>query len=236
MRLATHACLLMVAFVTAQLLVVAPAGAAIAKLPKFTNPPKFKSDRIVEGISVGGVKVGMRKSDAIAVWGKPDGRCRRVAPYDPNDRRRGCTYGGFTKTRGGIQSGMPFAGFTFLPTGRVTSVYLVLIKWPSGDPGVRRRYRMAAPKVRPFKTAKNIGLRSTMKAARDAYGISAPQYVPDYRAQDFLSSVIFRQGNACTVFSSSDSAPAFTYIDSISVNAAAFCPADPEPIAPPESQ
>ena len=218
----------MVAFVIAQLLVVAPAGAAIAKLPNFTNPPKFKSDRIVEGISVGGVKVGMRKSDAIAVWGKPDGRCRRVAPYDPNDRRRGCTYGG--------QSGMPFAGFTFLPTGRVTSVYLVLIKWPSGDPGLRRRYRMVAPKVRPFKTAKNIGLRSTMKAARDAYGISAPQNVPDYRAKDFLSSVIFRQGDACTVFYSFSSAPAFTYIDSISVNAAAFCPADPEPIAPPESQ
>jgi hypothetical protein len=231
MRLATHACLL-VAFVTAQLLVVAPAGAAIAKLPKFTNPPKFKSDRIVEGISVGGVKVGMRKSEAIAVWGKPDGRCRRVAPYDPNDRRRGCTYGGFTKTRSGIQSGRPLAGFTFLPTGRVTSVYLVLIKSASGDPGLRRSYNMAAAKVRPLKTGKKIGLRSTMKAARDAYGIPTPQNVPGYRAQDFLGSVIFRQSNACTVFSSSSSAPTFTYIDSISVNAAAFCPPDPEPIAP----
>jgi hypothetical protein len=171
----------------------------------------------------------MRKSKAVAVWGKPDGPCRRVAPYDPDDRRRGCEYGGFTKSSRGIQSGPGFAAFTYLPSGRVTSVHLVLVKWPSHDPSVTRRYKLAAPKVKPFKTRKGIRLRSTMQAARDAYGIPTPRDIPDNEVKDLLSSVIVRQANACTVFSSDGSAPAFTYIDSISVNAAAFCPADPVP-------
>jgi hypothetical protein len=223
MRLTRHARLALAACVAAQLLVVAPAGAVA---------PKFGSHRIVEGTSIGGIKLGMRKSKALALWGKPDGRCRRVSPYDPNDRRRGCEYSGSTKSSRGIQGGRPFAAFTFLPSGRVASIHLVLVKWPSHDPELIRAYKLAAPKVRPFRTSKGIRLRSTMQAARDAYGIPTPQNIPDNQVKDLLGSVIFRQANACTVFSSYDSAPAFTYIDSISVTAAAFCPADPEAEAP----
>jgi hypothetical protein len=232
MPLATHARFLTLAVVTLPLLVAAPSGAATAKLPQLLNTPKFKSTRIVEGVSIGGVKVGMQKSQAVAAWGKPDGKCRRVAPYDPGDRRRGCFYGGFTKTRAGLQSQRPFAGFTVLPSGKVTSVFLVLVKWPSRDPSLKREYDLAAPRVRPFKTTKHIGLRSTMKSARDAYGLPTPQNLPDNRVGDFLSTVVVRQPNACTVFTSSDSAPTFMYIETISVTDAAFCPPDPEPIEP----
>ena len=171
----------------------------------------------------------MRKSQAIAVWGQPDGRCRRVAPYDPDDLRRGCDYGGFVKTRSGTQSGRPFAGFTFLPSGEVTSVHIGLIKFQTRDRELERWYDMAARKVRPFRTSRGIGLRSTMQAAREAYGIPTPTNVPSYRADDFLSSVIVRKGGACTVFYSVGSAPPFTYVDVISVNAAQFCPAEPSP-------
>ncbi len=232
MALARPTRFLTLAAVTVPLLVAVSPGAAAEKLPRFTSPAKFKSHRIVEGISIGGVKVGMTKSQAIAVWGKPDGECRRVAPYDPGDRRRGCSYGGFTKTRAGVQSGRPYAGFTVLPSGKVTSVYLLLIKWPGRDPSLKREYDMAAPKVLPFKTAKHVGLSSTMTATRAAYGISIPQNLPDNRVSDFLSTVVVRHANACTVFSATDSTPAFSSVSSISVTAAAFCPPDPEPIEP----
>jgi hypothetical protein len=177
----------------------------------------------------------MRKSRAVAVWGEPDGRCRRIAPYDPDDLRRGCAYGGFIKTSKGVESGPPFAGFTFLPSGEVTSVWLSLTKYSSAGTAVDRYYRLAAAKARRFKTARTIRLRSTMQAARRAYGLPTPRNVPSDRQKDILGSVIVRQRDACTVFGWSGSNPLFTYIDTIEVAAAAWCPKDPEPVAPEES-
>jgi len=207
-----------------------PGSPAAAERPTYTHPPKFRSNRIVEGVSIGGLKVGMQKSQAIAAWGKPDGKCRRVNPYDPDDRRRECQYAGFTRTKRGIESGYPPAGFTHLPSGKVTGVHIGLPARVSGDKSLERKYNMAVRLVGPLKTSKRIGLRSTMQAARDAYGIPTPTTkLEDYNSKDFLGSVIVRQANACTVFSSSNSRPFFKYVDGISVNAAEWCPKDPEP-------
>jgi hypothetical protein len=212
----------------ALLLVAISDGAATAKIPRFSNPPKFTSHRIVDGSSIGGVKIGMRKAGAVKVWGKPDGRCYRIDPYSPDDRQRGCSYGGFIQTRKGKVSGRSLAGFTYLPSGEVTSVWISLIK--DKEPTNQLQQKLAAPMVLPFKSAQGIGLRSTLEAARGAYGIQIPPNVPSYREGDFTRRVIVRRPDACTVFSWSMSKPIFTYVDTIAVYGGAWCPADPDPV------
>src|SRR3954471_12342155 len=58
-------CLLLAAFAV-MALALAAAGGASAKFPK------FKNHLIVPGKSIGGVKVGMTKKQAVKAWGKPD--------------------------------------------------------------------------------------------------------------------------------------------------------------------
>ena len=193
------------------LAVAVPGATASATLGDDTNHPAFKGHRIVEGVSIGGVKVGMTKSQAIAVWGKPDRICRRGNPYDPDDRRRMCSYDN--------------AGFTVLPSGEVTTVWISLTKPPIRDPAFNRAYRLAAPKLLPFRTGKKIGLRSTMDAARRAYGIVIPDD-PAHRSEH-EQTVIVRQPQGCTQFGWNASKPTFTYVDTIEVTAPAWCRKDP---------
>ena len=212
---------------------VAAAALCIAVLPgtvtaarETGNPVTFKGKRIVEGVSIGGLKVGMSKAQAIALWGKPDRVCRRGNVYDPDDRRRACGYS-WVRTRKGKESvGRPYAGFTHSPSGVVTSVYISLTKYDN-IPALERSYRLAAPKVLPFNTGKNIGLRSTMEDARRAYGIPPPSRTMDDEPS-YWEDVVVRQPQGCTWFSSSgDSKPAYTYIDAIAVTAPEWCPKDP---------
>ena len=183
---------------------------AVAAKPKVGNPAAFRGHRIVDGVSIGGVKVGMTKAQAIAVWGKPDGVCRRGNPYDPDDLRRMCNYG--------------YASFVVLPSGKVTGVWIGLTKPPGRTASFARWYRLAAPKVLPFKSAKNIGLRSRLDDARRAYGVPAPGKLTDWAAQN----VVVRQPQGCTWFSWRASKPTFAYVDGIQVTSPAWCPKDPD--------
>lgn len=206
-----------------------PAQAGSAKLPRFTHPARFASKRIVEGVSIGGVSLGMSKAKAISVWGKPDGICRRGNPYDPNDRRRDCTYGGFIQTRKGKTSTQGYADFTVTPAGVVTSVGVLLINWGINDAHLRRDYALAAERVRPLRTGKGIRLESEMDAARRAYGLPIPVEGPSGPDADVQGEVILTGPDACTVFSSRDSKPTFKNIESISVVTAAYCPQQKDP-------
>ena len=190
------------------------------------NPVTFKGKRIVEGVSIGGLKVGMSKAQAIALWGKPDRVCRRGNVYDPDDRRRACSYS-WVRTKNGKEAvNHPYAGFTHSPSGEVTSVYISLTKY-NNIASLERSYKLAAPKVLPFNTSKNIGLRSTLEDARRAYGIPPPA-VPIEDEPSYWESVVVRQPQGCTWFSSSgDSKPVYTYIDSIAVTSPEWCPKDP---------
>jgi hypothetical protein len=205
------------------LAVAVPAGTATATVGDFTNPAAFRGKRIVDGVSIGGVKVGMRKAQAIAVWGKPDGVCRRENPYDPDDRRRACSYGTWVEGKSEKESGRPYAGFTHSPSGVVTSVHLVLVK--VAGKSFERRYNLAAREVLPLKTGRKIGLRSTLADARRAYGLPLPAKPVDDEPS-LWKTVVVRQPQGCTVFGWYDSAPAYTYIDSIQVTAPEWCPKD----------
>jgi hypothetical protein len=176
----------------------------------------------------------MSKSRAIAIWGKPDGACRRLDPYDPSDRSRACYYGGFMKTRRGIESGPTYASFDYVPSGEVTSVRVSLdTAAAAASASGRRFYDLALPKVRSFKTNRNIRLLATMESARRAYGIPTPPEDEFGKTRAF-SKVIVRQPGACTVFwGNTGHKTLWTTIDSIEIYSTEWCPPDPEPPPPP---
>jgi hypothetical protein len=210
--------------------IFAGAGAEAANAPPFAAPAHFTSTRIAEGASIGGVAIGMTKKKAVSVWGKPDGVCRRADPYNPDDRRRTCTYGEFVKVRGGKEStgAGSYAGFGVTPEGKVVSVYVRAAKPAINDRALQRAYERAYARVRGLKTGRAIRVRSTMEAARHAYGIPTPVNIPYGHESDFLRTVIVRGATTCTTFSSNGSKPLFTYIEVIQVITSAYCPPDPD--------
>jgi hypothetical protein len=126
------------------------AALTLAASPAFANrTPKFSLAKpsIVPGISIGGVKVGMTRHQAVATWGAPD----RCVPFE---NVSWCQY---LTTVEGITD--PFAGF-YLKGGKVVGVTIGL---PT---------RNFANKVTKLKTAKGIGLGSAAATVRAKYGNS----------------------------------------------------------------
>lgn len=150
---------------TAALSLIATSQAAAA-----SNVPKFKNNSIVPGVSIGGVKVGMTKKQAVAVWGKPT-QC-----FD-----NGCHY---QVTEGGFFV-EEIASF-HMRKGKIT---VVLVEAQDRDPKI-------AAKVNKLKTSKKIKLGSTMDAARKAYKIKDPGNT----GEAGRSRALYRKGKLCTMF------------------------------------
>jgi hypothetical protein len=167
---------------------LAMVASAAARVPKF-NPPK-----IVTGTSIGGVKVGMTKREAVGVWGRPD-RCQAEGTAT------WCQYlAKATLPDGTVSDPIPFAGFWL----RGQKVIVIHIEEADNDD--------VDPKLRKLKTGKGIRIRSSMDAARNAYDIPDPP--PGEATQ---SRAILKQGRKCTLFYAPESP--YDTIDSITVGA-----------------
>jgi hypothetical protein len=121
--------------------------------PAFAKTPKFGPLTIVPGTSIGGVKVGMTKAKAVAVWGKPDS-CVPGGSGAPD----ACNYTAASTVQGNTYV-QPFATF-FLKSGRVVAVDIESAENTAVD-----------AKVKKVKTAKGIHVLSTMTSALKAYNI-----------------------------------------------------------------
>lgn len=161
------------------------AGAAEAKVPRFGNLT------IVPGQSIGGVKIGMTKAQAFAVWRSAD-RCSA-------ERVSWCQYLAVSTLQGGFKINQPFAGF-YLRAGRVVAV------------GLESAENVAVDrKVVKVKTSKGIHVGSTMAAARRAYKIGPPSGGEAGKSRAILK----QRGNRCTVFYAPTSP--YTKIEAIQV-------------------
>lgn len=171
------------AAIAASLLIASPAHAAV---------PKFKPKTIVPGTSIGGVKVGMTKAQAVAVWDKP-ARCQKESPAI------WCQYVAPSTLKDGfVTPPQPYAGF-YLKSGKVIAVNLETAENKAVD-----------PKLKPLKTSKGIKLHSTLQAARKAYKLPAPS-----GGEAGLSRGLYKQGKRCTMFYAPDSP--YTDIQAITV-------------------
>jgi hypothetical protein len=141
------------------------------KTPRFS----FKKPSIVPGSSIGGVKVGMTRHQAVARWGSPD-RCVAF------ENVSWCQYLSTEPLQGGGAISNPFAGF-FLNGGKVVAVEVDL---PNNS---------LASKVKKLKTAKGVGLGSAAATVRSKYGIPTPAPGEATQSRDGL-----KHGKNCTMF------------------------------------
>jgi hypothetical protein len=175
------------------------AGGALAHIPK------FKSNKIVPGKSIGGLTVGMKKKPARKAWGKPD-RIDTVA------------YKGYAWYQWlvpvDIGTGTPLQepkiGY-FMHKGKVA---VVTVELPD-DPNLSNDVEL-------LKTSKGIRLGGSMANARSRYGIPAPG--PGEAAQ---SRAKLKQGKRCTLFYAPRKP--WTFIESITVG---LCGATPGGFGP----
>ena len=176
--------LVLAGVLAASLLIASP---AVAKVPK------FKPRTIVTGKSIGGVKLGMTKRQAVAVWGKPDScrsegtgtkQCMHVAPST--------LQGGF------VTPPQQYAGY-YLRAKKVIQVYLETAENTAVDPKLNR-----------LKTSKGIKLHSTMDRARSAYNLPPPS-----GGEAGRSRALYRQKRNCTMFYAPQSP--YTEIEAITV-------------------
>jgi hypothetical protein len=156
------------------------------------NTPRFsfKNPAIVPGSAIGGVKVGMTKHQAVAVWGSAD-RCL------PFENVTWCQYLTAAPSQGAGTITNPFAGF-FLKGGKVVAVEVDL---PNNG---------LASKVKKLKTAKGVGLGSAATKVRAKYGIPTP---PPGEATASRNGL--KHGKHCTMFYAPQSP--FTTITAIDV-------------------
>lgn len=154
--------------------------------------PKFKPKTIVPGTSIGGVKVGMTKAQAVKVWGKPD-RCQ------PDATATWCQYTApSTLSDGFVTPPQPYAGF-YLRARKVIAVNLETAENAA-----------IYTKLKKLKTSKKIRLGSSMEDARDAYGLPAAS-----GGEAGLSRALFKKGKRCTMFYAPTSP--YTKIEAITV-------------------
>ncbi|HEY1597476.1 MAG TPA: hypothetical protein VGF74_18905 [Thermoleophilaceae bacterium] len=151
-----------------------PAAPALASIPHLS----FKKPSIVPGKSIGGVKVGMTKRQAVAKWGTPD----RCLPFE-NDIW--CQFLTRSPVQGGGSTTVPFAGY-YLKGGKVTGVEIGL---PDNSGSA------AVTKVKKLKTAKKVGLGSAAATVRSKYGIPTP---PPGEATASRNNL--KTGRTCTSF------------------------------------
>jgi hypothetical protein len=136
--------------VLAAALMLSATPALANKTPTFS----FKKPSIVPGSSIGGVKVGMTRHQAVVQWGSPD-RCVAF------ENTTWCQYLTTAPIQGGGTITDPFAGF-FLKGNKVVAVEVGL---PNNS---------LASKVKKLKTAKGVGLGSRAATVRAKYGIPTP--------------------------------------------------------------
>ncbi len=153
------------------------ASSATARIPRFSPPT------IVPGTSIGGVKVGMTKAQAVAVWGRPD-------RSQPDGSATWFMYTAIKTLDSGqvIPYPQPFAGF-YVRARRVVAVSIETAENAAADAKLRR-----------VRTSRGIRLESTMAAARRAYGFSVRG-----QGEAGLSRGLFRQQRRCTLFYAPDS-------------------------------
>jgi hypothetical protein len=130
----------------AALLVLALAGGAQAKVPK------FQTKTIVPGQAIGGITIGMTKAKATKTWGKPD-HCQ--------DSPLWCQFRADSHING-LKINNPFAGW-YVKGGKVVAIEIEFAENAAID-----------PKMTKLKTSKGIHLGSSMAAARSKYGIGPP--------------------------------------------------------------
>lgn len=183
MRSYSRWCCAFAATIAVSLLHAGGAGAAV---------PKFNPKTIVTGKSIGGVTVGMTKSEAVKVWGKPDRKqaestadwFQYIAPS--------------TLADGFVTPPQPYAGF-YVRNNKVIVVHIDSAENTAID-----------PKIAKVKTSKGIKIHSTMAQAQDAYGFPTPA-----GGEAGLSRGLFKQGKNCTLFYAPESP--YTDIQSIVV-------------------
>ena len=152
-------------------LTLTAAPALANKTPRFS----FAKPSIVPGSSIGGVKVGMTRHQAVATWGAPD-RCVAF------ENVSWCQYLTSAPLQGGGTITNPFAGF-FVKGGKVVAVEVDL---PNNG---------LAAKLKKLKTAKGVGLSSGSATVRAKYGIPTP---PPGEATASRNGL--KQGKRCTMF------------------------------------
>jgi len=142
------------------------------------NVPKLRGTKIVTGSSIGGLKVGMSKKQAVAAWGKPD-RCGAPDQYGTTT----CDYVAQSTLPGGYKVTQSFANF------RLRKKKVIVVNLETAE------NTKIDPKLKRVKTSKKIRLGSKLARARSVYHIAAPTGGPDAR-----SNALFRQGKRCTTF------------------------------------
>ena len=171
-------------------LLVCASGVAAAD----AKVPRYGTKTIVPGQSIGGVKIGMTKAQAVAVWRSPD-RCVAGGPGQPT----WCQYLALSTLQGGSKLINPFSGF-YLRAGRVVAVNVESAENVKVDPVVKR-----------LKTNKGIHIHSTMAALKRAHGVG-----PVSGGEAGKSRAVIRsRGKRCTQFYAPDFP--YTRIDSIVV-------------------
>lgn len=141
MLTSTRTTLIALPVAIAALAAAGPAGATL---------PAPKTTLVVFGKSVGGAKLGGSLSSAKAAWGSGRGSCDKVGDDE------GCLY-----RAAGDFSGAKGEGYIQSSGGRVTQIQLTA-------PGTGGRRLFSGPLMK-LKTAKGIGLGSTLKSLRKAY-------------------------------------------------------------------
>jgi hypothetical protein len=140
--------------------------------------PKFKPKTIVTGKAIGGVKVGMTKHDAIALWGKPDrhdSSAQTATAYQYVAKS--------TLADGTVTPPQQYATF-WVRSGKVIEIEIETAENTKVD-----------PKLHKLKTSKGIKLDSTMDQAQAAYGFPEPA-----GGEAGLSRGVYKQGKHCTLF------------------------------------
>lgn len=142
-------------------LVVSTAAAQSTRSTPRTLPPLTST--IVEGLSMGGVEIGMTENEVAEQWGKPkSSACHGSAGSEPPGSP-GYEYGGrqcdwdIEFTAMGVSSGLVWA---FFAPGTEEFVVRTLTIW--------REAKLA--KYRRWRTSKGIGLGSSLDSLKRAYG------------------------------------------------------------------
>ena len=153
-----------------------------AAFPAAARTPNVKPLTIELGQSIGGVKVGMSKAQAVAAWGKPDGCTSDQYKTTSCEYRPNGPFGSDSSPQN-----YPVAEIK-LRSGKVITVSVMI------TPNTA-----VATKLKRLKTSKNMKLGSKLPDARRAYGLP-----PGSGGEAGITRALVKKSKRCTLFYAPD--------------------------------